>query len=150
MDRESALLSFLRHIRKRVSAPISIDIYGFSGFHRTGGKTGQDVELITPYVDVFCPMFYPSHWNQPFFAQNPPELRPWRIYFFGTQRNAYIARGQAIIRPYAQAFYINVSYDRQYYNAAYVRSQIEAVRSVGKGGYTHWNSGGVYKDIPLK
>jgi hypothetical protein len=148
MDMESAMLSFLRHIRKRIDAPISIDIYGANGWYRTGARTGQEVELLAPYVDVICPMYYPSHFEQGFLAQKPVELRPYRIYYQGTQRTARIARNQAIVRPYVQAFYLNVSYDRVHYNGDYVRREVEGVRNAGSGGLTYWNNSGRYTDIP--
>jgi hypothetical protein len=150
MDMESAILSFLRHIRSRVKAPISIDIYGANGWYRTGARTGQEVELLAPWVDVICPMYYPSHFEQDFLAYNPPEDRPWRIYFQGTLRTARIGRGQIIVRPYVQAFYLNVSYDRKYYDAGYVRREVEGTRSAGNGGLTYWNNSGRYDDIPFK
>ncbi|MDR1212298.1 MAG: hypothetical protein LBK40_08730, partial [Spirochaetaceae bacterium] len=108
MDMESAVLSFLRHVRSRIRAPISIDIYGANGWYRTGARTGQEVELLAPYVDVICPMYYPSHFEQDFLAQDPAELRPYRIYYQGTRRTRFIGRGQVIVRPYVQAFYLNV------------------------------------------
>jgi hypothetical protein len=150
MDRESAILSFLRHVRSRIDAPISIDIYGANGWYRTGARTGQDVELLAPWVDVICPMYYPSHFEQHFLAQNPPELRPWRIYYHGTQRTDRIGRSQVIVRPYVQAFYINVSYDRVHYNEDYVIREIQGVREAGSGGFTYWNNSGRYADIPSK
>ncbi|GHV94370.1 hypothetical protein AGMMS50293_06900 [Spirochaetia bacterium] len=149
MDMESAMLSFLRHIRSRVNAPISIDIYGANGWYRTGARTGQEVELLAPWVDVICPMYYPSHFEQDFLAQDPPELRPYRIYFQGTQRTARIGRGQIIVRPYVQAFYLNVSYDRKYYDLEYVRREVEGVRDAGRPGFTYWNNSGRYADIPF-
>ncbi|MDR1127823.1 MAG: putative glycoside hydrolase [Treponema sp.] len=150
MDMESAMLSFLRHIRSRISAPISVDIYGANGWYRTGARTGQEVELMAPYVDVICPMYYPSHFEQDFLANSPAELRPYRIYYQGTQRTARIGRGRVIVRPYVQAFYLNVAYDRKYYNTEYVRLETEGVRSAGTGGLTYWNNSGRYDDIPLK
>jgi hypothetical protein len=149
MDMESAMVSFLRHIRSRIKAPISIDIYGANGWYRTGARTGQEVELLAPWVDIICPMYYPSHFEQDFLAQDPPELRPYRIYFQGTQRTRRIGRGRIIVRPYVQAFYLNVSYDRQYYNADYVRRQAEGVRDAGGPGFTYWNNSGRYDDIPF-
>ena len=149
MDMESAILSFLRHIRSRVNAPISIDIYGANGWYRTGARTGQEVELLAPWVDVICPMYYPSHFEQDFLAQPPEEMRPYRIYYQGTLRTARIGRGQVIVRPYTQAFYLNVSYDRKYYNVDYVRRQVEGIRDAGSPGYTHWNNSGRYEDIPF-
>jgi hypothetical protein len=148
MDMESAILSFLRHVRRRVKAPISIDIYGANGWYRTGARTGQEVELLAPWVDIISPMYYPSHFEQYFLAQEPPELRPWRIYFQGTLRTSRIGRGQIIVRPWVQAFSINVSYDRKYYNANYVRYEREGVRTAGDGGLMYWNNSGRYEDIP--
>ena len=148
MDMDSAILSFLRHVRKRVNAPISVDIYGANGWYRTGARTGQEVELLAPYVDVICPMYYPSHFEQDFLAHAPPEQRPYRIYYQGTLRTRYISRGRIIVRPWAQAFYLNVSYDRKYYNNDYVRLQLEGVRTAGRGGLTYWNNSGRYDDIP--
>jgi hypothetical protein len=94
-------------------------------------------------------MYYPSHFEQHFLAQSPPELRPWRIYYQGTLRTARIARGQVIVRPYVQAFFLNVSYDRRYYNPDYVRREVEGVRTAGNGGLTYWNNSGRYDDIPM-
>jgi hypothetical protein len=148
MDMESAIRACLRHIRSRGSAPFSIDIYGANGWYRTGARTGQEVELLAPWVDVICPMYYPSHFEQDFLAHNPPELRPWRVYYQGTLRTARIGRGQAIVRPYVQAFFLNVSYDRRYYNNDYIRLQVEGVRAAGPGGFTYWNNSGRYDDIP--
>jgi hypothetical protein len=149
MDMESAMVSFLRHIRSRIRAPISIDIYGANGWYRTGARTGQEVELLAPWVDVICPMYYPSHFEQDFLAQDPPELRPYRIYFQGTQRTRRIGRGRIIVRPYVQAFYLNVSYDRKYYDLDYVRRQTQGVRDAGSPGLTYWNNSGRYDDIPI-
>ena len=148
MDMDSAIMSFLRHARSRIQKPISIDIYGANGWYRTGARTGQEVEMIAPYVDVICPMYYPSHFEQTFLAQDPPERRPFRIYFLGTHRTRIIARGSVIVRSWAQAFFLNVSYDRKYYNTDYVRLQADGVRSAGNGGLTYWNNIGRYDDIP--
>ena len=147
---ESAILSFLRHVRGRVNAPISIDIYGANGWYRTGARTGQEVEILAPWVDIICPMYYPSHFEQFFLAQSPPELRPWRIYYHGTLRTDRIARGQVLVRSWAQAFFLNVSYDRQFFGPEYVRLQLEGIRQAGNGGVTYWNQGGRYDEIPDK
>ena len=147
MDKESALMSFLSYARQEIRAPISIDIYGANGWYRTGARTGQDVELLARYVDVICPMFYPSHFEQSFLAQSPAQDRPYRIYYYGSWRTTIIARDHVIVRPWAQAFYLNVSYDRKYYNVDYVRHQIEGIRDSVNNGYTYWNNSGRYTDI---
>jgi hypothetical protein len=104
---------------------------------------------MAPYVDVICPMYYPSHFEQDFLAHSPERMRPYRIYYQGTRRTARIGRGRIIVRPYVQAFYLNVSYDRKYYDAAYVRLETEGTRDAGTGGLTYWNNSGRYDDIPV-
>ena len=148
MDKESALASFLRFARENIAAPISIDIYGANGWYRSGVRTGQDVELLAKYVDVVCPMFYPSHFEQSFLAEPPAEERPYRIYKVGTLRNAAIARKRVVVRPYVQAFFLNVSYDRAYYDLEYVRRQALGVRDSANLGMTFWNNSGRYDDVP--
>jgi hypothetical protein len=148
MDRDSALISFLRHVRARLAAPISVDIYGSNGWYRTASRTGQDVELLSRYVDVICPMYYPSHFEQYFLAQAPAEQRPYRIYYYGTLRTRVIARNAVVVRSWAQAFRLNVSYDRQYYGKNYIQQEVDAVHRAGTGGFTYWNNSGRYEDIP--
>ena len=147
MDKESALISFLSYARQNLQAPIGIDIYGANGWYRSGTRTGQDVELLSEYVDVICPMFYPSHFEQGFLAHAPAAERPYRIYFYGTYRNSVIARNKSVIRPWAQAFYLGVSYDKRYYDANYVQRQIFGVRDAANHGYMYWNNIGRYDDV---
>jgi hypothetical protein len=149
MDKESALASFLRYARENIAAPISIDIYGANGWYRSGVRTGQDVELLAKYVDVICPMLYPSHFEQGFLAQAPASERPYRIYKIGALRNEYIARKKVVVRPYVQAFFLNVSYDRAYYGLDYVKREIAGVRDSVNLGLTFWNNSGRYDDIPV-
>jgi hypothetical protein len=94
-------------------------------------------------------MYYPSHFEQDFLAQAPAENRPYRIYYQGTLRTARIAKNRIIVRPWVQAFNLNVSYDRKYYNTDYVRREVEGVRDAGGPGLTYWNNSGRYADIPF-
>ncbi len=144
MDKESALISFLSYARKNINAPIGIDIYGANGWYRSGARTGQDVELLSQYVDVICPMFYPSHFEQIFLNYKPYAERPYRIYFYGTYRNSVISRNRSLIRPWVQAFRLNVSYDRTYYNKDYVKREIYGIRDSVDRGYMYWNNMGDY------
>ncbi|MCE1195207.1 putative glycoside hydrolase, partial [bacterium] len=147
MSQEAVLESFLRYARKNLSAPIGVDIYGYNGWYRTGAGTGQNLEMLAKYVDVVSPMFYPSHFEQGFQAQAPAELRPYRIYKLGTLRASAIARGKVLIRPYVQAFYLDVSYDQAYYGKKYVAQEIRGVREGADQGMTFWNNVGRYDDL---
>ncbi|MCQ2598363.1 MAG: hypothetical protein MJ181_11020 [Treponema sp.] len=147
MDKESALISFLSYARENINAPIGIDIYGANGWYRSGTRTGQDAETLCEYVDVIGPMFYPSHFEQTFLNYAPAADRTYRIYYYGTFRNTVICRNRAIIRPWVQAFYLNVSYDRQYYDSDYIQKQIFGVRDSVDHGYMYWNNSGDYSRL---
>ncbi len=147
MDKESALVSFLSYAREQIKAPISIDIYGANGWYRSGTRTGQDVEMLAEYVDVIAPMFYPSHFEQSFLNYEPAAERPYRVYYYGTFRNTIMARNRVIVRPWAQAFRLNVSYDRRFYGKDYVQQQIFGVRDSVNRGYMYWNNSGDYAMI---
>ncbi|GHU01993.1 hypothetical protein FACS1894147_02940 [Spirochaetia bacterium] len=54
-----------------------------------------------------------------------------------------------LFRPYVQAFFLIVSYDRTFYNPEYVLLEAKGVRAAGRGGMTYWNNLGRYDDIPL-
>ncbi|URA11022.1 putative glycoside hydrolase [Thermospira aquatica] len=145
MTPESLLYSFLRHMRKNLSVPISMDIYGANGWYRTSLRTYQEIDLLSEFIDVFCPMYYPSHFDQKFLAHPPAEERPYRIYFYGTKRNFWLTRGRSLIRPYVQAFKIGVSYDRAYYGESYVQKEIKGVHHAHGSGFTFWNMEGNYR-----
>lgn len=147
MDKESALISFLSYARKNINAPIGTDIYGANGWYRSGTRTGQDVELMSEYVDVISPMFYPSHFEQSFLNYSPYSERPYRIYFYGTYRNTVIGRNKIVVRPWVQAFYLGVSYDKTYYNPDYVKREVFGARDGTDRGYMYWNNMGRYDDI---
>lgn len=147
MDKEAALTSFLSYARKNIDAPIGIDIYGANGWYRSGTRTGQDVEMLCEYVDVIGPMFYPSHFEQGFLDCAPRDDRTYRIYYYGTYRNTIMARNRVIVRPWVQAFRLNVSYDREFYNKEYVIKQVFGVRDSVDRGYMYWNNAGNYETI---
>jgi hypothetical protein len=144
MDKESALMSYLNYARENISAPISIDIYGANGWYRTGARTGQDVEILRNYVNAICPMYYPSHFPSDFLFTQPYDKRTYRIYYFGTLRNHYIARGNVAVRPWVQAFNLYTKYDREYYGTNYILNQVAGVKESVDSGYTFWNAGNFY------
>ena len=58
-----------------------------------------------------------------------------------------MGRNRIIVRPWVQAFYLNVSYDRQFYNESYVQKEIFGCRDSSNHGYMYWNNSGNYTTI---
>ena len=148
MTKSGAIASFLKYAGEQINGPISIDIYGMNGWNRAAGITGQDVDMIRRYIDVICPMYYPSHFAESFLNFEPFEERPYRIYYNGTLRNFYLGKRKAIIRPYVQAFRLGYSkYDREFYNENYVSGELTGIADALDLGYTFWNAANNYSLI---
>lgn len=145
MEKIDALESFLALARERISIPISTDLYGFNCWSRMDGWNGQNIELISDYVDAVCPMFYPSHFPSNFMPGVPYLERAQRIYQEGSMRAIILAGGRCVIRPYVQAFLLGG--ERRMQAAAretYLANQINGAKSGGASGFTLWNAGNSY------
>jgi hypothetical protein len=141
MSRIEALESFLIMVRESISVPISTDLYGFNSWYRMGNWIGQNIELVSHYVDVICPMYYPSHFPRDFMKNVPYLERAERIYQEGSSRSARIAGGRSLIRPYVQAFLLPFEYymeEPEY--TEYLERQLTGTRNSPASGFTLWNN----------
>jgi len=143
MGRIEALESFLVLARERISIPISTDLYGFNSWYRMGNWIGQNLEMVSEYVDVVSPMFYPSHFPSQFLKEMSYLDRAEWIYREGTRRSQSIAAGRALIRPYVQAFLIGgeLRMDAPTYTE-YLLRQLKGSREAS--GFTLWNASNRY------
>jgi hypothetical protein len=144
MDRVGALSGFLKKARESLDVPISIDVYGFNSWYRTV-YLGQDIEELSRYVDVVCPMFYPSHFSTNFYPKMSYLDRAEFIYQEGSRRAEDIVHGTAIIRPWVQAFLIGgeLKFDKPTY-WKYLTNQLTGAAKGKVGGYVLWNASGHY------
>lgn len=144
MDRVQALSSFLKRAREELNVPISIDVYGFNAWYRTN-YLGQDVEELSRYVDVICPMFYPSHFTRSFYGAMSYLDRAKFIYREGSNRAQAIVATRSIIRPWVQSFLIGgeLKFDTSTYTQ-YLIDQLEGAQEGSASGFTLWNASGRY------
>ena len=139
-EKIDALESFLVKARERLHIPISTDLYGFNCWTRVDSINGQNLDMITNYVDVICPMYYPSHFTGGFMKGVEYLERAKRIYYDGTRRAYIIADRRSLIRPYVQAFLLGgeTRMEPPVYTK-YLQKQIEGVMSSPSPGFTLWN-----------
>lgn len=146
--RTDALVEFLKESRAKISIPISMDVFGFNATSRMS-YLGQDITRIWPYIDVLCPMYYPSHYGI-FYRSDMKYLeRAKWIYSEHTRRAAIMTENKIIIRPYIQAFLLGaeLKFDEPTYYR-YLKLQIEGSLEGGGSGYTLWNASGRYYMVP--
>ena len=141
MSRIEALESFLAMVREQLTIPISTDLYGFNSWYRMGNWIGQNIELVSHYVDVICPMFYPSHFPRQFRKDLAYLDRAEWIYREGSMRSARIAQGRSIIRPYVQAFLLPFEfYMEEPEYTEYLQRQLKGTDESPASGFTLWNN----------
>ena len=149
MSRINALESFFRLVRQEVHVPMSTDLYGFNSYYRMGNWIGQNIEMLADYIDVICPMYYPSHFPRSFMKSTPYLQRAQDIYFEGTQRAKEIVRGRSLIRPYVQAFLLPSEYymeEPQYFE--YLHRQLQGSLDAESSGWLFWNMSNRYYMVP--
>lgn len=144
MNKADALESFLKKARQAISIPLSIDIFGFNGFFPME-HLGQNAPMISHYVDVISPMFYPSHFSTDFFGKDPYLDRAKRIYYEGNLRSRQMTGGRVHIRPWVQAFLLGPerNYTRPQYTG-YLKNQLEGSQAGGGNGWLLWNAANNY------
>lgn len=138
--RRAVITDFLaeaRDLLQPLGVKISADLYGIMAWGRTEdlALTGQHVPTFAEYVDVICPMIYPSHFGPGFEGRKRPGDDPEYFIGEGTRRFAELAAGRAQIRPWLQAFPYRVSR----FDADYIGTQITAARNEGGSGWCLWN-----------
>lgn len=144
MFKSEAIIDFLRLAKKTLSIPISIDVYGITGWYHFGNRIGQDFEAIAEYVDVLCPMVYPSHFGTIFYRNRASrENLPGVLVGESIARARMIAGRNAIIRPYLQAFNML----SPTWGPEYILTQILAAEKAGARGYSFWNAKGDYEMV---
>jgi len=140
-----ALESFLVMSREKISIPVSTDLYGFNSWYRMGNWNGQNIEMVSNYVDVISPMYYPSHFPGEFMKHLPYLERAEEIYREGTRRSARIVGNRSLIRPYIQAFLMGSELkmeDEEY--AMYLNLQVKGSEESDSSGFSLWNASNRY------
>jgi hypothetical protein len=144
-EKIDALESFLGFARERITIPISTDLYGFSCWCRSLSVNGQNLDVIADYVDVICPMYYPSHFPSGFLPGMDYLERAYKIYDDGTSRALAIVQGRSIVRPYVQAFRLGKERRMtQPVDAQYLIKQIQGNLATASPGFTLWDYSNSY------
>lgn len=145
MVKIEAIESFLTRAREVLTIPVSTDLYGFNSWYKMGNWIGQNIEMISSYVDAICPMFYPSHFPRSFMEKEPYLERAQKLYREGSDRAAALVKGKAVIRPYIQAFLMGgeLEFEEPTYTR-YLLKQIQGTQASRASGFTLWNNSNHY------
>ena len=118
---------------KPTGVTISVDVFGLVAWKTEDFGIGQKLEAMAPNVDVFCPMFYPSHFPKSFLGHQNPGEYPLEIMELSTKRMQ--KRTGKKIRPWIQGFW---------YTPENINAQIDGLSQAHTFSWSVWNPSGNY------
>jgi len=135
---------------------VSADVYGaIINSSIDAALVGQNYVQMAKYLDYICPMIYPSHFGEGNYGIEYPDLEPYNI----VQKALTASQEQlnqipenehkAIVRPWLQDFTASWIKKHIQYGPEEIRSQIDAVYSVGYEEWILWNAASKYTEDGL-
>lgn len=118
---------------KPLDVVISVDVFGLTAWKTADFGVGQVLEEIAPYVDVICPILYPSHFTVGFLGKKVPGDYPLEIMELSMKRIQ--KRTNKKIRPWIQGFW---------YKPEKIRAQLDGVANAGASSWAVWNPSANY------
>lgn len=144
-SRTTAINDFLHQMRATVGPTgvlIAGDIFGISLWDEGDAGIGQDLEEVAPYLDVICPMVYPSHFAPGTFGFDYPNDHPYDVITWVMGHGIERMGGDASkMRPWLQAFSLGPGIE---YGPNEIQAQIQASQDLGSSGWLLWNAANVY------
>ena len=126
-------LAYANSQLKPLGKTISVDIFGLTAWKAEDFGVGQVLEEIAPYVDVLCPMLYPSHFPENFLSLKNPGQYPYKIMKLSLEEMK--KRTNKEIRPWIQGFW---------YTPEEINAQLQGANESGIQNWTVWNPTGRY------
>ena len=140
---EKFLIKAGRRLRPyRVS--IGADLFGVIAWEdeRDIENTGQRLEEIAKYVDLICPMLYPSHFDFGFDGHKNPADSPYYFINTGLKKTLKLTEGSGVkIIPWLQGF----GYRVKNFNENYILEQRRAVEDLGLKNFLVWDANNRYE-----
>jgi hypothetical protein len=135
------LYSFFKKAKENLRIPVSADFYGYNCWYRMNEYIGQDLFLISNYLDAIYPMYYPSHFSKGFYRKGQTQYETnFYIYYHGTRRAFDNTQNTTAVRPWIQAFKMDVDMDYK----DYIKAQLYGISNAGIDSYIFWNAGSEY------
>ena len=125
-----------------VGAAVSVDTFGETAVITGEDSIGQVLEALTPYVDYYSPMVYPSTWGAGWFGLEYPAADPFAVVSLSVRRalERIAAAGLTgvAVRPWLQD-YQDYGPRQISYGYAEVLAQIQASMEAGGLGFMLWD-----------
>ncbi|MEI7026833.1 putative glycoside hydrolase [Paenibacillus sp. y28] len=157
-SRVDAVAEFVRYAHEQLSplgVRISVDIFGYAASVPAAEGIGQDFEKISSFVDVICPMVYPSHYTTGWFGSKVPDAAPFAT-IHGSMLDTHkkldpLGDAKPVIRPWLQDFTASWIPGYIRYGKHEIEEQLRGLKETGVEEFLLWNAGNNYTgDVDYK
>ena len=151
VNRVNIICQFLKEAREATSkynVALAVDIFGVTAWQSKIDidTLGQDLKKMAKYIDVLCPMLYPSHFHNGYDGIPNPGSEPYYFMNTGIEKSLEILSGEAtVLAPWIQGFNLK----SPNYGPEYIRAQVKACRDNGFDRFLIWNARNVYDTVPI-
>jgi hypothetical protein len=146
VSKVDVICEFLKAVRERTAkynTSLAVDIFGVTAWQSQNDieSLGQDLKRMAKYLDVLCPMFYPSHFHYGYDGFANPGSHPYYFVNTGVKKAKEILSGEAtVLVPWIQGFNLR----SPNYGPNYILEQVRACEDEGVEGFLIWNASNVY------
>ncbi len=139
--RPDIITNFIRRVHDITSQKgilLSMDMFGIVIWQRSIDVmvVGQDVKMLSQYVDIVSPMLYPSHFEKGFSGIKNPADEPYKFVYDGISMMKELVGDKVIVRPWLQAFPMGIT---KGFGPWYMESQIKATLDSCGTGWLFWS-----------
>ncbi|MFN8454559.1 MAG: putative glycoside hydrolase [Anaerolineae bacterium] len=134
---------------------VAADTLGYTCWRQDDSLIGQDIERMGPYVDVLCPMLYPSAFGSGIPGYKNAIAYPYEVVYQSAQRAVErLASFGCAVRPWIQDF-PDYRFDKRVYGREEIQAQIKGCFDAGCIGYMVWDNrvkytAGAYAPVTAK
>jgi len=140
----SAFLSAARGQLKPFAVTISARVLGYTCWRTDDYVIGQNIERIGEYVDVICPMLYPSTFDKGIPGYSMPVEHPYEVVYHSAQRAVQrLKEFDCQVRPWIQDF-PDYRFDQRIFSKSEIQAQIKGCFDAGATGFMAWNPNSQY------
>lgn len=140
--RIAAITSFLSMARGQLQpfgVKIAADTFGYTCWRKDDTQIGQDIDRMGQYLDVLCPMLYPSTFGSGIPGYKFAIAHPYEIVYESARRAVErMAPLGCEVRPWIQDF-PDYRFDKRVYGKAEIQAQIKGCFDSGGSGFMVWD-----------
>ena len=141
-NRVAAITGFLSVAKGQLDSlgvKVAARTLGYTSWRKDDTLIGHDLERLAPYLDVLCPMLYPSTFSNGIPGYKMAVAYPYEVVYESAQRAVErVSRFGCVVRPWIQDF-PDYRFDKRVYGKEEIRAQMRGCFDAGCTGFMVWN-----------